>query len=148
MRVLLTDDYLGKPDIEQQGLSQAGIELVQAPTPDSETLVAYSTDVDAILVCAARIPATVIERSPRLRIICRYGVGVDTIDLSAATRHGVMVCNVPDYCVDEVATHAIALILDLARHLTYYNQQIRTGKWEWRTPHPLRRLHGQIVGVV
>ncbi len=148
MRVLLTDDYLGDPDLEQTELSRVGAELIRAPSTDSQTLTACAVDADAILACAARVPAAVFEHAPRLRIVCRYGIGVDTIDVDAATRHGIMVCNVPDYCVDEVATHAIALILDLVRHITYYHQQVRERIWQWRTPRPIKRLAGQVVGIL
>lgn len=146
MKVLLTDTYLGDPELERGLLAAHGVELVIARDTTPETLSSY--EVDAILNCVAPIPATVIQAHRRLRAIARYGIGVDNIDVAAATAAGVLVSNVPDYSVDEVATHALAMILDRSRHLARYDRAVRSGAWEWRTDPPLRRTSTLTVGIL
>lgn len=145
MKVLLTDTYLGEPTLERDLLAEHGIALEVASDYEPETLAKFN--VDGVLNCIARVPASVIEAMPRLKVIVRYGIGVDNIDASAADRRGVMVCNVPDYCVDEVATHAVAMVLDCNRQITWHHEAIRSAK---EPDHPVspRRLSTQTLGIV
>lgn len=146
MRVLLTDTYLGDPEFERCLLAADGVELLVAPDTQPETLASF--EVDAILNCVARIPASVIQAHSRLLAVARYGIGVDNIDVSAATEAGVLVSNVPDYSIDEVATHALALILDCSRNIARYDRSVRSGSWEWRTAPLLRRTTTETVGIL
>lgn len=146
MKVLLTDTYLGEPSFERALLDAEGIELIVAPDASAETLASF--EVEGILNCVARVPKTVITGIPGLKVIARYGIGVDNIDLAAATEAGVLVCNVPDYSIDEVATHALGMILSFARQLHAYHDKVASGSWEWRTTPELRRTSNLTVGVV
>lgn len=146
MKVLLTDTYLGEPSFERALLDAEGIELLVAPDAEAETLASF--EVDGVLNCVARVPKTVITAIPGLKVIARYGIGVDNIDLAAATEAGVLVCNVPDYSIDEVATHALGMILSFARQLHVYHDKVAKGSWEWRTRPELRRTSNLTVGVV
>src|ERR1700690_4021363 len=119
-RVLLTDYAWPDLDIEHGILKAAGTELVVAPQQDPQTLARLAVDCDAIMTNWAKVPEAVIAASPRCKIIARLGIGLDNIDVAAASRRGIVVTNVPDYCVTEVAEHALALILSLARKVPFY----------------------------
>jgi len=84
----------------------------------------------------------------RCRIIARYGIGVDNVDLGAATAKGIVVTNVPDYCVDEVSDHALALLLACARRIPGLAGRVRSGRWDARDAAPMHRLRGQTLGLV
>jgi len=84
----------------------------------------------------------------RCKVIARYGIGVDIVDVEAATRKGILVTNVRDYCTDEVADHAIGLWLALARKLVQYNAATHNGIWQWQTGRPIYRLRGRTMGIV
>jgi len=90
----------------------------------------------------------VLKALRRCKVICRYGVGVDTVDLDAATEYGIIVAFVPDYCTDEVSNHAAALILALHRHLVPLNREVTAGHWQFRVAAPTARLLGQTLGIV
>src|SRR5204863_1678520 len=89
-----------------------------------------------------------IGQMTRCRIISRFGIGVDNVDLPAATRAGIVVTKVPDYCVDEVSDHALALILALARKIPMANAQVHAGRWEMPAVVPIHRLRGSVLGLV
>jgi D-3-phosphoglycerate dehydrogenase len=127
-------------------LTGAGIDLVSQKCTTDEEVVALAADADAMLVVAYPISKGVLARCPRLRVIVRYGVGVDNVDLDAATAHGVMVCNVPDYCIDEVANHAMALLLALNRRIVQHNSALHLRQ---RAPlAPMGPLRGEILGLI
>lgn len=94
------------------------------------------------------VPSDLIARMDRCKIICRAGTGYDAIDVEAATKHGIWVTNMPDYAIDEVSAHAIALMLAQARHLFPHRQQGRHGIWKYRSETPIRRLADQTLGIV
>src|SRR5207245_10025236 len=95
-----------------------------------------------------RIKAEVTAKMPKCRIIARYGIGVDTIDLEAATRAGIIVTNNPTYCIEEVAEHTMALLLACARKVPFYDRMVRAGKWELPPGKPMFRLSGRTLGLV
>jgi D-3-phosphoglycerate dehydrogenase len=97
---------------------------------------------------AGPITAEVMARMPRCRIIARYGIGVDTIDLAAATEAGIIVTNNPTYCIEEVAEHTMALLLAAARKIAFYERLVRGGRWELPPGKPLYRLVGRTLGLV
>lgn len=148
MRVLLTDHPWPEVDIERAILAEAEAELVVAPDADTESLTAAASDVDAIMTCWANVPLPVITASGRLRIIARTGIGLDNIDVAAATARKILVTNVPDYCIEEVAEHTMALLLALARKVAFYHQATKSGRYELNEGAPLRRLAGQTLGIV
>jgi D-3-phosphoglycerate dehydrogenase len=94
------------------------------------------------------VPAEVLGAAPKCRIVARFGIGLDNIDVDFATRRGMLVTNVPDYCLEEVAEHALALILSLGRKVAYYHQQTKLGRYELAAGPSLRRLRGQTLGIV
>ncbi|MBI2467101.1 MAG: C-terminal binding protein [Candidatus Rokubacteria bacterium] len=105
-------------------------------------------EADALLIQYGDVSRRVIEGLPRLRVVVRYGVGVDGIDVEAATARGIPVVNVPDYGTDEVANHAVALLLALARKLARLDRQTRAGRWNVFEVGPVTRLVGRAVGIL
>ncbi|WP_162824409.1 C-terminal binding protein [Peterkaempfera bronchialis] len=148
-RVLVTDVVWPDLSVERSVLEPAGFDVALAPAADEQTLVAGAADADAILVCFAAVTEQVIRTSPRLRVVARLGTGLDNIDTAVCADLGIAVTRVPDYCVDEVATHSLALALALWRRLPQYDAQLRAGEWGTRPRTlPLRRLAGARVAVL
>lgn len=148
-KVVVSDyDY---PDlaIERALLEPIGAEVVGLQCRTGEGLGELAADADAILQQYAPITAATIARLERCKAICRYGIGVDIVDVEAAARRGIVVTNVPDYCLDEVADHTIALALALLRRLPFYVEATRAGRWHWSAGGgPVPRLRGLSVGLV
>jgi D-3-phosphoglycerate dehydrogenase len=147
-KVLLTDYAWNDLDIERAILAEIDAELVVSPAGDLATLVGLAGDVDAIMTNWAKVPAEVIGASPKLRIVSRLGIGLDNIDVAFATSRKIVVTNVPDYCLVEVAEHALALVLALARKVAYYHHDAKTGRYDLRAGPILRRIEGQTLGIV
>jgi D-3-phosphoglycerate dehydrogenase len=104
-------------------------------------------DADAVLVTVQEVTDAVLAAMPACKIIARVGTGLDSIDLDAAAQRGVLVSYVPDYSVDEVSTHAIALLLAWARRLPQYLDLVRAGQWNSTGGGTIRRLRGQTLGL-
>jgi D-3-phosphoglycerate dehydrogenase len=147
-RVLVTDHAWPHLDVETAVLAAAGAELVVARHGDADELAELARDVDAILTCFARVPATVLDAAPRCRTVARYGVGLDNIDVARATELGMVVSNVVGYCTDEVADHTLLLILALARRLLPLSRDVADGGWGAEVPGTSRRLRGRTLGLV
>jgi len=146
-RVLLTDHPWQGVEVEAGICADAGLELVEAPPgADLDQLMALGADVEGIITCWSRVPGQLIRASPRLKVVSRLGVGVDNIDLDAAAERGVTVTRVPDYCVEEVSDHVVALVFSWARGVTYFDRAVRDGRWEPGAL-PLRRVRDLVVGV-
>jgi D-3-phosphoglycerate dehydrogenase len=149
MRILLTDFTWEAPVVERSVYDAAGHELVIAGGKDEASLRQAAAGCAAITTCYARVSAAVMEAAgPSLRHIARYGVGVDNIDIAAATARNVLVTNVPDYCVDEVSDQAMALMLDLARRTTHLDRAMRAGTWAPQAAGPIYRLRGRTCGII
>jgi D-3-phosphoglycerate dehydrogenase len=146
--VIITDCDHGTIAPEESVLRAAGVEyrLHQARTEDD--VVAVARDADAIILQYAPITGRVLDGLARCRVAVRYGVGVDTVDLGAATERGVVVANVPDYCMEEVSDHALAMGLALWRGVVLYDRAIRSGTWSAAMKTPMYRLRGKVVGVI
>ncbi|WP_138757245.1 C-terminal binding protein [Modestobacter altitudinis] len=147
-RVLVTDIAWPTTDVERQVLAAADIDLVLAPSGDEAELVRLAAGVDAILTCFARVSAAVLDAAPSCRTVARYGVGVDNIDVGHATELGMVVSNVPVYCVDEVADSALLGILALARRLLPLTRDVAAGRWGRDVPGAGTRLRGKVLGLV
>jgi D-3-phosphoglycerate dehydrogenase len=147
-KVLLTDYAWADLDIERQTLAEIDAELVVATGQDADSLAALAADVDAIMTNWAKVPAHVIGASPKCRIVSRLGIGLDNIDVRAATERRIIVTNIPDYCLIEVAEHALALLLALSRKVAFYHQATKNGKYELQAGPKLRRIEGQTLGIV
>jgi len=147
-KVVLTDYVWESLDVEKKIL--AGLaELVPLQTKKPEDFIAQAADCDALLnTYAGPITAEVMAKMPKCKIIARYGIGVDTIDLDAATRAGIIVTNNPTYCIEEVAEHTMALLLACARKVAFYDRMVRGGTWAVPPGKPMFRLAGSTLGLV
>jgi D-3-phosphoglycerate dehydrogenase len=147
-KVVLTDYVWESVDVERKILGDLG-ELVPLQTKKPDEFIAQAADCDALLnTYAGPITAEVMAKMPKCRIIARYGIGVDTIDLEAATAAGIIVTNNPTYCIEEVAEHAMALLLACARKVVFYDRMVRAGRWEVPPGKPMFRLAGSTLGLV
>jgi D-3-phosphoglycerate dehydrogenase / 2-oxoglutarate reductase len=146
--ILITDHPAPDVGIEAAVLAAVGGRLLVAQTGTEAELLELAPGADAIMTCFAQVTPSVVEAAPHLKVIGRYGVGVDNIAVNTASDRGVIVANVPAYCVDEVAEHAIALLLSLARRITRYDNAVRTGNWALATGMPIHRLSGRSLGIV
>lgn len=149
--VLLTDRAWPDDRVEREVLAAAGLRLVVGPAEpgDAATIDALVAEHQpaAILACWAPVSATAIESSAALQVIARMGVGLDNINVAEATSRGVLVTNVPDYCVEEVSDHAVGLVLAWTRGLAAANREVRAGRWDPASAR-LRRLSNLTCGVV
>jgi D-3-phosphoglycerate dehydrogenase / 2-oxoglutarate reductase len=149
-KVVITD--FGDPDhsleVEEFQASGLDLELVRLDAHTTEALFPAIADADGLLVQWAKITRPVINQLTRCKVISRYGIGVDMVDLEAASERGILVCNVPDYCIEEVSTHAITCLLALNRHLFLHHGHVRSGKWGGAPGGAPARLSGQTLGIV
>ena len=147
--VAITDYTFPNLDIESPILTAAGAMLRSGTDKQIPALQALVADADAVITQFAPIRADVISAMKQAKVIVRYGIGVDNVDLQAARERGIPVCNVPDYCIDEVADHTLAFILGVTRQVVPNTLHIRDGKWGLATPlDQLRTLRDQTVGIV
>ncbi len=148
-KVAVTDATFPNLEIETEIFRSAGAELVAGACKSVETLIALVREADAVLTQLAPINERVIQVMNRARVIVRYGIGVDNVDLDAARARGIPVCNVPDYCIDEVADHTLAFILATTRQVIPNCLHIREGNWGLAGPlEHLRTLSDLTVGLV
>ena len=146
MKVVITDNRFGDADLEREVLEPRGIEVVTADCASSSDVASAGREADGLLVNLAPVDAAALEALPRCRVISRYGIGLDNIDLAAATRLGIVVKNVPGYCDREVAEHAMGLLLATARAIPARDRAVRAG--EWNLVPPGRRIAGSILGIL
>ena len=147
--VVIADYDYGDVDIERAIIEQAGFDLIAAQCKTEEEVIKVAHDAAAVVAQYATISARVIAELPDCRVIARYGTGVDIVDVDAATRHNVLVTNVPnDWCENEVADHAMALLLAVARKVNVYDRATRGGIWQWQTGAPIHRLRGSVLGLL
>ncbi|HSK07003.1 MAG TPA: C-terminal binding protein [Acidimicrobiia bacterium] len=146
-KVVVSDQVFPSVDVERGLLADIDAELVVA-SGDVESVLATAADADAILNTYLPWSADAIARLSRCKIIARYGIGFDNVDLKAAADAGIVVTNVPDYSVEEVATHALALILASLRKVVVANGSVRSGTWSIDNFRPIRRLSTLTVGLV
>ena len=147
-RALLTDTFWDGSEIEDEILGGAGIDWRVAPDGSEATLIELARDCQAILTVFAKTTAAVIAAPTDLRVVARYGVGVDNIDVAAATRRGVPVTYIPDYCIEEVATHTLALLLSLNRALLKTHRGLIGGGFGVDLAAPVWRISGLRLGIV
>jgi D-3-phosphoglycerate dehydrogenase / 2-oxoglutarate reductase len=149
LSVLVTDYAWPSLDVERELLAAVGAELLVAETGEEDELVALARSVDAILTNWKRVPAAALEAAPRCLVVSRYGVGVDNIPVERATELGIVVTNVPDFCLEEVSDHAMALILACARRVVPFTRATREGRWDLLgIGRGLPRLREQTLGLV
>ncbi len=129
-------------------LDPAGIELLVADVGDEPELVRLAPGVDAILTCWNEVPASVLDVASTCKVVSTYGIGVDNIAVDRATELGILVTNVPDYCLDEVSDHAMALLLACARRIVPFAIESRQGLWQPGPAQGLHRLRGRRLGLI
>jgi len=148
LKIIITDCDHPSIDIEKKILSKIDSEPILESCRTENDVIAVAADADAIINQYAPFTRKVIKALQRCKVIARYGVGVDNIDIQAATDHNIIIANVPDYCVDEVSTHALSLILACARGLVLLDRKIREEKkWDFTIAKPLFRTQNQTLGL-
>jgi len=149
MKVAITDNTFGSLDVEEAILRPTGCELASGQCRTSQALIELVGDADAVITQFAPVKADVIAAMQKARVIVRYGIGVDNVDLEAARKRNIPVCNVPDYCIDEVADHTLAFILAATRQVVANTLHLREGKWGLAgSLAGMRTLRDQVVGIV
>jgi D-3-phosphoglycerate dehydrogenase len=144
----VTDHVFPNLEPTKQVLAGLGAEVRLAEATTPEAILKVARDADGLLVCYAKVPAQIIEQLKRCKVIARTGIGVDNVDIDAATRAGIVVTNVPEYCEDEVSDHAMAMLLALVRKIPFANKRAHAGKWETAAVNPIHRLRGRTLGLV
>jgi D-3-phosphoglycerate dehydrogenase len=149
-RTVVVADYdFGDVDIERSIICGAGFDLVAAQCKSQDDVIAAAADADAVITQYAEVGKGAIEHFNRCRVIARYGIGVDIVDVDEATRRNILVTNVPnDWCSNEVADHAVALLLALVRKLPSYDKSTRSGEWRWQAGQPIQRLQEGTLGLL
>lgn len=148
-KVYVSDYDYPNLDIERSVLEPIGAEVIGLHCNTGEELGDLASDADAILQQYAKINRTTIEQLENCKVICRYGTGVDIVDVKAAYDNGILVTNVPDYCIEEVADHTISMGFMLLRRIPMYYCATRKGEWHWSASGgPIHRFRNSIWGVI
>ncbi|MDM5222637.1 C-terminal binding protein [Peribacillus sp. NJ11] len=149
-KILLTDYEFEHLKYEEDVFQESGLDFdfIKAQCKTEEEVIELAKDADAILNQYAPVSRRVIASLENAKIISRYGVGVNTIDLDAAKEKGITVANVPDYGMEEVSNHALALLLSWARKVTLLNNEVKRGNWDFKVGVPIHRFNEQTVGVL
>lgn len=132
---------------EKEILGNAGIECVLAKCKSADEVAEAAADAECVGTVYQRFDEALIARLPKLKLIVRYGIGYDVVDVAACSKHHVALCNLPTYCIEDVATHCMALMLDITRKTTMYDRQIRSGNWDVGYGYANHRLSVQTLGL-
>ena len=146
--IAVTDSPFPSLDPAKAALKRVDPELRMAKSPSADDILAVARDADAILVTYAKLPGELLRELKRCKVIGRFGLGVDNIDIPAAGALGITVTYVPDYCMQEVSDHAMALLLSLVRKVPLSNKLVQSGRWEVPPVVPIHRLSGRVFGLV
>jgi len=146
-KVVITDAEYPSFDIEKKVLSKCNVDLVKFQCKTEEELIRNCKDADALLNQYAKITSNVIENLDQVKIIARYGIGVDNIDVDAATKKNILVTNVV-YDICDVADHTVMLMLALTRKLFFVDKSIKKFEWDWKKFHPITRIKGKTIGII
>ena len=146
--IAVTDSVFPSLDPAIAALKRIDPELRMAKSAAPDDILAVAREADAVLVTYAKLPGDLLRQLKRCKAIGRFGLGVDNIDVQAARECGITVTYVPDYCMREVSDHAMALVLALARKVVFSNNLVQSGRWEMPAVVPIRRLEGQVLGLV
>jgi D-3-phosphoglycerate dehydrogenase len=147
-KVVITECDHGSIEEEKTEFGRIGADLIFAQIKGEEELIRVCKDADGLLIQYALLTREVLQQLPKCKVIARYGVGVDSIDLGAATDLGIIVANVPDYCVDEVADQAVSMILALIRKTVFFDQKVKSNQWDFRQGRPIHRIKGKTLGLI
>ncbi len=147
-RVLYTDHPWSKLDIEQEILSQIDCEIIEPTDESEESLCDACQNCDAIATCWANVTENVIQNAPDCKGIIRLGIGLDNIDVDYATEKKILVTNIPDYCLEEVADHALAMILGFVRNIHFFHLRTKSGEYSLKEASTMHRLDCQTIGLI
>jgi D-3-phosphoglycerate dehydrogenase len=148
-KVVITDSTFTNTDPERRILEPAGCEVVLAKVSTESELIELTRDADAIITQFAKLTLIVIGNMKKVKVIVRNGIGYDNIDVDAARQHGIPVCNIPDYCINEVADQTLAFILALTRQVLPNHDLLREGCWGLAVREDqMKALHEMTSGVV
>jgi D-3-phosphoglycerate dehydrogenase len=148
LKIVVTDYDYPSIDLEEEMIKGAGFGFQAGHAKTEDEAIAIASGADGVIAQYAPMTERVLESLPRCKVISRYGVGLDNVDVEAATRQGIIVCNAPRYCINEVSNHAIALMLALSRKVVAANAEIRRGIWDAVGLAPIMDPAAQVVGVV
>jgi D-3-phosphoglycerate dehydrogenase / 2-oxoglutarate reductase len=146
--IAVTDSPFPSLDPAKAALKRVDPELRMAKSASADDILAVARDADAVLVTYAKLPGDLLRELKRCKVIGRFGLGVDNIDIPAAASLGITVTYVPDYCMQEVSDHAMALLLSLVRKVPLSNKLVQSGRWEVPPVVPIHRLSGRVLGLV
>ncbi len=147
-KILITDYAWQSIEPERHVLAEIGATLIAAEIGDEKELCALAPTVDGILTCWKPVTANVITAAEKCKVIARYGIGLDNIDVELATEHGIVVTNVPAYCIDEVSTHAMGLLLACTRKIARFDRSVKADIWDPNIGPQIYRLCGKVLGIV
>jgi len=147
-QVVIIDCDQGSIEEEKEEFGRIGAKLTLAQVQEEEDVIRACKEADGLLDQYALLNRRVLENLPKCKVISRYGVGVDSVDLKAATDLGIIVANVPDYCMDEVADQTISMLLGLIRKTAFFDQKVKSGQWDFRIGIPIYRIKGKTMGLV
>ena len=147
-RVVITDCDHGSIEEEKEEFGRIGAELILAQVKEEKDLIRACKEADGLINQYSLLTRNVLEQLPKCKVLARYGVGVDSIDLKAATDLGIIVANVPDYCMDEVSNQTIAMILTLIRKTAFFDQKVKSNQWDFHLGIPIYRIHGKTLGLI
>ena len=148
-KVVITDHVWPTTDPERAVLEAGGAEVVVSPNGEEATLIELSRDADAIMTCFAQVTENVVRAAERCQVIGRFGVGVDNIAVDAATELGIAVTYVPDYCVDEVSDHVMAMLHAWNRKIVLFDRAVKEHGWASQgLTMRIMRLRGKTLGIV
>jgi D-3-phosphoglycerate dehydrogenase len=146
--VVITDCDHADVEIELAIFAAAGVSCELAACRTEEEVIAAGRGAVALLTQYAPVTRRVLEALPECRVVARYGVGLDTVDVAAAQERGVDVLSVPDYCVDEVSDHAFALVMALSRGIVAFDRAVHAGRWDYAAAGELHRTRSRRLGVI
>jgi D-3-phosphoglycerate dehydrogenase len=146
--VSVADSAFPNLDPAREVLERIGANILLATEATPDSIMKVARQADALLVTYAKITAEMIGQMSRCSIIARFGIGVDNVDVAAASGAGIVVTRVPDYCVDEVSDHTMALLLALVRKIPFANSLVNAGRWGMPAVAPIHRLRGTVLGLV
>lgn len=147
-RVVITDCDHGSIEEEKEEFGRVGAELILAQVQEEEDLIRACREADGLINQYALLTRRGLEHFPNCKVVSRYGVGVDSVDLKAATDLGIIVANVPDYCIDEVANQTISMILTLIRKTAFFDRKVKSGQWDFHLGIPIYRTRGKTMGLI
>jgi D-3-phosphoglycerate dehydrogenase len=147
-KILITDPYHQNFHIEKEILAEINTVVKVCHCKTEEDVIRLGSEMDGLLVSYVSIGKKVIENLHKCKVIVKYSVGLDNIDLEAATQKKIFVANVPRYCVEEVSTHTLALLLNLVRKISKYDQSVKRGSWDPLVGDPIFRIGNKVFGII